>query len=253
MIRQFAVQVIISLFLGSAIHAEFNLITVLYNETNPHRRLEYIACLEKNISHPLVQTMHVLYDVSKDDNSNDLHAYLKQKNIKITYIHDRPTYGFCFSLANAEYPGQKVILCNADIYFNETLQRLERADLRGKFMALTRWDVYADGSLQLFKQYKPDGSFDPISYLSQDAWIFATPLNTFNNADFKLGTWACDSYIAYQAVMSGLEVCNPCCSIQACHLHLTQLRHWVAQSIPGAKALGIPWCTVENMVYYSKR
>lgn len=221
---------------------KFTLMTVLYNESHEARRQEYITCIETNLKHPLIERIHVLYDTDKDDEQNKLLKYLKTKNVEISYIKGRPTFAFCFNLANVLYPESRVILCNADIYFNESLHELESFDLTNKFLALTRWDVTDTGSVEIFKQYKKDGSFDDtMSYLSMDAWIFKTPIKEFVNANFQLGTWACDGYIAYQAYISGLQVSNPCLSIQCCHLHLSKVRHWIPQSIPGAKALINPW------------
>lgn len=219
------------------------LLTVLYNETNEQRRNEFITCFERNKNHAIFEHIHVIYDTSKDDEHDQLLAYLTQQNCTITYISGRPTFGFCFALVNKQYPGAMIVLSNADIYFNETLNKLNNYDLTNKFLAITRWNVLEDGDLEIFKQFKADGSFDePMSQLSMDAWIFKTPLKAFINPEFQLGTWACDGYIAYQAYISGLDVINPCLSIQCCHLHLSKIRHWIAQSIPGAKALRVPWC-----------
>ncbi|MDR3551297.1 MAG: hypothetical protein P4L31_07830, partial [Candidatus Babeliales bacterium] len=186
-----------------------------------------------------------LYDTSRDGVDNVLVDYLKTKSVTITCIDDRPTFGDCFELVHKQYPGKKIILANADIYFNETLGALNGYDFNNVFMALTRWDVQSDGTLKIFEQYKTDGSFDDIgSYLSQDVWIFQTPLRGFANPSFRMGTWACDGYIAYQAYMAGLQVINPCLTVQCCHLHQSGVRHWTPQSIPGAKALILPWVSL---------
>ncbi len=220
------------------------LITVLYNETHEQRLKEFITCFEHNKKHPAISHMHVLYDTTKDTNGpTALLDYLKKQPCTITYISGRPTFGQCFELANKTYPDTTILLSNADIYFNDTLNALNGYDVTNKFLALTRWNVLENSSLELFKQYKSDGSFDDAaSFLSQDVWIFKTPIRQFANPHFRLGTWACDGYIAYQAYLSGLEVLNPCLTIQCCHLHLSQVRHWIPQSIPGAKALIVPWC-----------
>ncbi len=222
----------------------FILITSLYNETHTERRQEYITCLERNLQHPAIEHIHVVYDTSNDGAHNELLEYLKQQPVSISYINDRPTFGYCFELASEQYPNRGILLSNADIFFNKTLFLLENYDLTNKFLALTRWDVKEDGRLEIFKQYDKNGEFDPISYLSQDVWIFMTPLKKFINPNFQLGTWACDGYIACQAYLSDLHVINPCLSIQCCHLHLSKIRHWIPQSIPGAKALLLPWCTL---------
>lgn len=239
----FLKKLVVSIFiLFSPLLAKFTLITVLYNETHEQRRQEYVTCLENNLKHPDIGKIHVLYDTDKDDSHNILLNYLKMQNVSITYVKGRPTYGLCFDLANQNYQNCSIILSNADIYFNDTLHQLLDYDLSNKFLAITRWNIKDDGTLELFRQFKQDGSFDDaMSYLSMDVWIFRTPLKQFNNPNFQIGTWACDGYIAYQAYVSGLEVSNPCLSIQCCHLHRSQVRHWIPQSIPGAKALINPW------------
>lgn len=226
---------------------KFTLITSLYNETNQQRMREYLMCLELNLAHSTINHIHIIYDTSKDDKQNILLSYLQSKPVTITYIHDRPTFGFCFDIANKQYPDSSIILCNADIFFNETLELLKAYDLTNKFLACTRWDVLEDGSLKIFAQYDKNNNFDEFaSFLSMDAWIFQTPLRQFPNPNFKLGTWACDGYIACQAVLSGLKVQNPCLSIQCCHMHLTGIRHWIPQSVPGAKAALVPWSRLED-------
>jgi hypothetical protein len=221
---------------------EVVLVTVLYNEAHAQRRDEYIACFAKNCEHPFIDKIHVVYDTSKDDDQNILLEYLKKQPCVISYVHGRPSFQDCFTLVNACYPSSIVVLSNADIYFNHTLELLAGYNFDNKFFAITRWDEQEDGSLLLFRQYKADGSFDEFaSELSQDVWIFKAPIKDFIRADFKLGTWACDGYIACQAWLSGLEVINPCLSIQCCHVHRSKVRHWIPQSIPGVKALRIPW------------
>jgi len=220
----------------------FILMTVLYNEGHKQRMQEYRDCFERNAAHPLIKHIHVVYDTSKDDGTNEMLEFLKAKNCTISYISGRPTFGYCFELANKQYLGDRIIMSNGDIYFNHTLSALNGYDLHNQFLVLTRWNVQDDGTLELFKQFKTDGSLDTIaSELSMDAWIFKTPLKPFINPEFQLGTWACDGYIAYQAWISGLEVRNPCLSIQCCHVHHSKVRYWIPQSIPGAKALQVPW------------
>ncbi|HVX01079.1 MAG TPA: hypothetical protein VHA52_11705 [Candidatus Babeliaceae bacterium] len=223
----------------------FILITTLYNETNKERCQEYITCLEKNLSHPLIESVHVLYDNAKDTEDNQLLAHMKNMRgmpITISYIVGRPSYGDCFALANRLYPDRSIILCNGDIYFNETLHKLKHYNLAGKFLALTRWDVGRDGSLEIFRQYN-NGVFCPIwSETSQDAWIFQTPIRKFEMDTIKLGTMTCDSLIAYQAYAAGLQVINPCWSIQACHMHLSQVRNYDSTLRGQGQWMSVPWC-----------
>lgn len=220
---------------------KFVLILSLYNETDQARMQEYITCLENNLKHNSIKKIHILYDIAKDDQKNELFNYLKTKPVAINLIKGRPTFGSCFNFANSTYPNSKIILSNADIYFNETLALLDTYDLINKFLALTRWDVQKDGSLKIFKQsYKEEFDLRKSS-TSQDVWIFETPLKKFKRDDFQLGTFKCDSAIAYQAWDSKLEVINPCLSIQCCHLHLSQIRNWINQKDPEIPYKAVFW------------
>lgn len=220
--------------------SKFKLITTLYHETNETRCLEYITCIEKNLQNPLIDTIYVIYETTKDKAyGNKLLDYLKSKKIKITYTTERPSYGVFFELANKEYPNSKVIVSNADIFFNETLNSLTHYDLRNKFLALTRWNVAQDGTLT---ECSPRGS-------CQDTWIFQTPLPPFENTAIKLGTWGCEHAIAYQAQKSGLFVANPSRSIQCCHLHLSEYRagSQKASYENQGKISIIPKCTIMEL------
>ncbi len=198
----------------------FTLITILYNEKNKERIKEYITCLEQNLLNNVIDTIHVVYDTSKDSTNNKILTYLKTAAVKISYVKGRPTYGYCFTLANKLYPNSKVILSNADIYFNETLALLKDYDLTNRFLAITRWNVQKNGEIQPFIR-----SGGKRAENSQDAWIFKTLLKKFVDT-IEMGLPGCDKRISYYAQQGGLEVLNPCLTIQCCHLHLSEIRSY---------------------------
>ncbi len=198
------------------------LITTLYNETNHERTKEYITCLKKNLRHPLIDKIHVLYDTTKDNQGTlYLHNFLLKHHIEITYIQGRATYQQCFDIANEYYHSKHIIVSNGDIYFNKTLHKLKKYDLTGKFLAITRWNQNKDGSLS--KTYTILN--EPL-YGSQDTWIFKSPICKFANANIKLGLVGCDGAISKEAKRTALKVINPCLSIQCCHLHLSNIRNY---------------------------
>jgi len=83
--------------------APFVLITMLYNEKNSKRMKEYITCIERNMKHELIGTIHIFYDKTGDDKKNNLLKYLQQSDVTITHLNGRATYGYCFELANRSY------------------------------------------------------------------------------------------------------------------------------------------------------
>lgn len=205
----------------------FILITSLYNEKNEARIAEYITCMEKNLAHPLIDTIHVLYDFSNDTEENSVLNFLLSKPVTIHYIYGRSTYDQCFELVNLLHPDRRIIISNADIYFNKTLNLLDSYDLRGKFLALTRWDIQTDGSLKIFTW-----PGDQPHSGSQDTWIFRAPIRSFEDKTIAIGVPHCDIRLSYQANKSGLIVRNPCLSIQCCHLHLSGIRNYVWLNAP---------------------
>lgn len=213
---------------------QFVLITMLYNEKNKNRIDEYITCLKRNLEHPLIKTIHILYDTTTDSEVTVIKDFLNNHQLPITFINRRGTYQDCFDLANNHYPNKTIIIANADIYFNYTLNYLLNYDLTNKFLAVTRWDELSDGTLKLFGHHVSD---------TQDAWIFKTPLKQFANKDIQMGVLDCDGRIAFQANQAGLKLLNPCKTLQCCHLHLSNVRNYGSRngSYPWHEALLIPW------------
>lgn len=222
----------------------FKLITTLYNETKQERVKEYLECMERNLAHPAIEEIHVFYDTSKDaPQDNLILEYLQENNVRIKYISGRASFGQLFDYANQECPNQKVIVTNADIYFNETLFLLQDFDFTNRFLALTRWDRYQDGTLKLLR----NSNGTPNTF-SQDSWFFQTPLKKIECSFINMGILFCDSELAYRANESGLEVFNPCYSIQCIHVHLSGIRSSDRErKAHGLKFRPAPWIKLEDI------
>jgi hypothetical protein len=104
------------------------------------------------------------------------------------------SFGFCLSLAHELYPGWKIILTNADIYFNETLNLLKDYDLTNKLLAITRWQVKPDGTVTPYV-----GKDKTPTMCSQDTWIFSTPIHISEHYNIAIGSVHGDNLLAYYA------------------------------------------------------
>jgi hypothetical protein len=156
------------------------------------------------------------------------YAQLRSSKVHLVVTGERVTYRALFAYANQELPGRRVIVANADIFFDHTLPRLEDYDLAGWLLCLSRWDVHTDGTWSLF-------DFEA----SQDAWIFQAPIRDVS-CDFSLGILGCDNRLAWEAEHAGLRLANPSRSVRAYHLHLTGIRRYRSSQRLHGPTRGVP-------------
>ncbi len=205
----------------------------VYRESAPARMREIDECIRRNLANQAIDEMHMFIE----DGAASLAG---RHDPKLRWLSHgrRLTFRDLFDHANREFAGRRVIIANSDIYFDETLERLEGYPLQGKLLCLSRWDVQPDGSVRLFEHA-----------FSQDAWIFEAPLPEFR-CDWYMGLPGCENRLAYEAAAAGLVLENPARSIRANHLHLSQVRHYdERQRVRGPGrgieatflGLGAPW------------
>lgn len=192
-----------------------------------------LECLQRNIENRWLDEIHLF--VEGQIAAKNLPQFNSAK-VHLIKHGWRVTYRDLFSYANQRLTDCTVIIANADIYFDQSLARLDGYDLRERLLCLSRWDVQGDGSSRFFEH--PG---------SQDAWIFQAPIHDFNS-NFHLGVPACDNRLAWEAANAGLLVSNPSRSLRAHHLHLSHVRRYrerqrlsgPTRAVP-AEFLGTPW------------
>jgi 2-O-methyltransferase len=194
---------------------EMILLTGFYEDADLRRRGEILECVRRNTGNDHIDEIHLFVEGPLDADGL-LAAYPPLAAAKIRLIPQgrRVTYRRLFDYANERLPGRRVIIANADIYFDHTLARLGAYDLSGKLLCLSRWDAQSDGSARFFDH--------PAS---QDAWIFQTPIREFP-CDWSLGVPGCDNRLAWEAERAGLALSNPSRSLRACHLHSSGVRRY---------------------------
>ena len=199
------------------------LLTGFYREPDEARRAELLECWRRNAALDHIDAMHLLIeDDTTPEGAIELCPELAHPKVRLVPHGRRATFHEYFTYANATFSKQRVVLANADIYFDDSLAQAARCDLRRMMIVLARWEVQPDGSSKLH-----DVDF------SQDAWIFQPPTK-FKNCDFTLGIPGCENRVAWSAHHSGRKVENYARTIRAYHLHLTGLRRWTqAQRIGG--------------------
>lgn len=211
------------------------LLVGLYVDPHADRMREFLTCLERNAANRAIAEVHVFVEQPVElENLVASYPQLESAKIRLLSWGRRVTYLALIDYANRELAGCRVIIANADIFFDHTLARFAHYDLRGWFLCLSRCDIHADGSWSLF-------DFEA----SQDAWIFEAPIPAVD-CDFPLGLLGCDNRVAWQAEHAGLAVSNPSRSIRAFHLHLTRMRRYTADQRLYGPTRGVPAVTLEG-------
>jgi hypothetical protein len=169
-----------------------------FYEKNDIRRLELEECIINNYNNSLIN-----YTLIESD---------KKMSFK----------NFFDIINNITTDDDINIICNLDIYFNETINYVNSIT-KDQFFALSRYDIY-NNQLKLFD-----------AACSQDTWIWKGKSKNINS-DYLMGMPGCDNRLAYEAQAAGYQVSNPSKTIQTIHVHKSNIRNYT----PGALADTVP-------------
>jgi len=174
-----------------------------YEDKHPLRKMEIDMCLQKNLANKFINTI-IIESASK------------------------PTYEFFFQQINkVTGPDDINIICNSDIFFDETIVLAEGLKHK-QLYALSRWEWKHPLHITHFD--RPD---------SQDTWIVKGKVeNVFGG--FTLGIRGCDNRIAYEFHKAGYAVSNPSKSIKTYHVHNSGIRNYTMADVVPEPYLTIP-------------
>ncbi len=189
-----------------------HLITQYFEHDNRDRQEEIDYCLNMNLRNKFISRVHLL-----NEKYFIFSMFSNYKKIRQIVINERLTFLAAFEYANKYQDQDNIlwILCNSDIYFDDSLENIKKYRMHNKLFALTRYDIQNDRSIKFL-----DSDF---AHGSQDAWIFESPIplnKIFTN--FYLGIPGCDNRIAYEFIRAGYNVINPSKKIIAKHFDLAR-------------------------------
>ncbi len=175
------------------------------------RREELDYCLRKNVENALIDRIVLFID--------DGHLPpVESDKIEIRPIKERLTYADWLLFAKSIPAEHIAILANSDIFFDESLDDLDKILARKNcFVALSRFDKVGD---RLEPHSKPQWS--------QDVWALnstsqITPA-LIKAADFRLGVPRCDNKIVFEFAMHGWDIVNPFPKVRSIHVHESNIR-----------------------------
>ena len=177
---------------------KFNLLIVFFKISNTSERYkEYEYVLKKNINDINIKKIHIFFEFNDYYNKNEiLNTYKILNNKKIKIIPTKKKYvreisfNELFDYANNNLFGEKIIISNNDIYF-ENLNKIKKKILilKNMILAITRTNYFNKYDNQFKIWNKND--------LSQDSWIFISPIKIPKQIIY-IGWQGCDNRIAYE-------------------------------------------------------
>ena len=203
----------------TAIPEQVWMVTQYYRPLHKKRAKEIRQCLKENCANPLISRIVLLNEKDESNDANKWYDVPGHEKIHQVVIGSRLTYADFIQYVYDTVPSHVfVILCNADIYWNETLQELWRIQLANRMLGLLRWDVGESEP----KIFGPRAD-------SQDSWIFLSDSIKDREWDltplaFCLGQPGCDNAFAGHMLRNRFALSNPAYSIQSLHLHRTEYR-----------------------------
>ena len=217
------------------------LITQYYLPKWEERQIEIDECLIHNLNNHLIDEIHLFIE-----QDYDFDKFKSNPNFsKLVFVNstERLSYKQAFEYSNRHCSSNDIILlANSDIYFNETLSKIDTYSFDQTFYGLTRHEITETG-LKLYE--RPS--------VSQDVWIWKPPIQIKNipdNIDYftdgiQLGIWGCDNRILKIMKDSDYTIRNIGKDIQCIHNHKNDLRTWSTNPKEVVKKYWEP-----NKIYY---
>jgi hypothetical protein len=184
------------------------LITQYFTSPNEVTNTDIRKALFKNIQNRFISEIHMLTESYIDFSTLDDES----GKVKQTILGKRLTFQDAFLYANQYLKGRLVIVANADIYFDNSLESIVEQSTEywdHKLVALLKWKNLGN---ELSLSLRTD---------SQDAWISRPPIDAavIERSDFELGRARCDNRIAHVFDQAGYDVSSPSFSVRAIELH----------------------------------
>jgi hypothetical protein len=193
--------------------------TQFFKHRDAKRFKEIKECLIKNCACPYIDKIVL---INEKDYTSDFSNIPGSKKIEQFISERRLTYANFLQYVNDVVPVNVfTILCNADIYFGDSLLDLHKINMQDKMLGLLRWDVDTEGDAKIFGP-RAD---------SQDTWIFLSDSIKsrkwdYNKFNFQLGQAGCDNAFAGHILRQKFVISNPAVSFKTFHLHNTNIRNY---------------------------
>ena len=218
-----------------------HLCTQFFIHPNKKRHKEIQETLSKNVHNKHIHTIHLLNE--RIYTTQELG--IKSDKIKQIVIHKILHFSDFFNHAQSIHG--YLILANADIFFDHTLENLYHSGIHSNKICYNQLrfennELYGGGvhteTARGFETQRQKNLNWNLSFLkkedilmatcySSDSWIFHSNFFTIpNNIDFPLGQIGCDNRFPYEMYLAGFEIISEPFFIQTHHNHTSNIRNY---------------------------
>lgn len=199
------------------------LLTQLYFDKNKEKRDEILYCIDKNIKHNLIKKIVIFFEIISENKNvendkkeiYDVYPLLKNSKIELKILYKTKIKNISMNEIleysnNNNFIGQKCILSNNDIYFDESLNKIKKMSLikNNEVICLTRTNC--------FDIINESGKIWEKHSSSQDTWIYVSPIR-IPTEKIYLGWVRSDNLLCGLLRGLGYYLSNPTNYINAFH------------------------------------
>ena len=173
------------------------LITQFWNFENPKRKEEIYECLLKNARNRYISKIYVF---------SENNSYIKFPHNKIVPLKadHRLTYFEFFKTVNQSFRNQICIVANADVYFDESIVKLNQFDFKNRIIALSSYD----SETKHLEEY------------AIDSWILKS--TNIPYSEYEIGKSHDDLRLIRNLRDNGIEILNPSKEVMSYHVDKTK-------------------------------
>lgn len=192
----------------------------IHSDKRRYEEMKYT--LQKNVENNYIDKIYLLNERIYTNEE----LGLESDKIEQINIINRLTFKRAFEFMKDLEPAY-CILCNSDIFLDETIMNLEKGTLsqRPAFQALLRYEFDINKPLSEAKLFGPNN-------FSQDTWIVHNKFlkdKDFSTMDFPMGKGGCDNAITERFNRLNFVILNEPYKIKTYHYHCPGKRLWESQ------------------------
>lgn len=185
------------------------------------RRGPVVTALQQNLANPLIGDVHVITEAPSKYSMQWLYecSGVDESCIHLQFLPNRPTFADLIRSANALLASGSgtVAIMNADV---SIASAADVKHIMDAFKVLDGRKSPIVFALTLHEETGQLGLYEANGLpntLSADAWFFQYPLHTECDVFYAPGQMNCDMMFAYDLVVSGYRLLNPCLDVQIIH------------------------------------